>query len=66
MRPKPTIRFDLDGGLPSDLPSVNQDVTLMVKGKLVKIASKGADYNDFDSITVRPSRVKVEGGKKNG
>ena len=61
---KPTIRFELADGLPGHLPQVNQDVTLVVKGKLVKVASKDADYNDFAYITVRPSKVAVEGGKK--
>mgnify|MGYP001562516634 FL=1 len=63
-KPKPTIRFDLDEGLPSHLPQVNSDVTLLVKGKLVKVAAKDAEYNDFAAITVRPSKVTVEGGKK--
>ena len=65
-KPKPTIRFDLDAGLPSDLPSVNQDVTLTVSGKLVKVAAKNADYNDFDNITVRPSKVTVGKQGKRG
>ena len=63
-KPKPTIRFDLDEGLPGHLPQVGQDVSLMVKGKLVKVAAKDAEYNDFACITVRPSKVTVEGGKK--
>ena len=65
-KPKPTIRFDLDEGLPGHLPQVNEDVTLVVKGKLVKVAAKDADYNDFACITVRPSKVAVEGGSKKG
>lgn len=65
-KPKPTIRFDMDDGLPGHLPQVNQDVTLLVKGKLVKVQAKNADYNEFDNIMVRPSSVKVEGGGKRG
>ena len=66
-KPKPTIRFELADGLPSHLPQVNQDVTLTVRGKLVKVAAKGADYDSFDCITVQPSKVTVEGGgKKHG
>ena len=63
---KPTIRFELADGLPSHLPQVNQDVTILVKGKLVKVAAKEADYNDLATITVRPSKVTVEGGSKKG
>ena len=63
-RPKPTIRFELDDGLPSHLPQVNQDVSILVKGKLVKVAAKGADYDSYDCITVQPSKVTVAGGKK--
>lgn len=58
-KPKPTIRFDLDDGLPGHLPQVGQDVSLMVKGKLVKVAAKDAEYNDYPSIAVRPSSVVV-------
>ena len=65
-KPKPTIRFELEDGLPSHLPQVNQDVTLMVRGKLVKVAAKGADYDSYDCITVQPSKVTVEGGGKKG
>mgnify|MGYP001558203306 CR=1 FL=1 len=64
MKPKPTIRFELADGLPGHLPQVNQDVTLTVKGKLVKVAAKGADYDSYDCITVQPSKVTVEGGGK--
>ena len=63
-RPKPTIRFELDDGLPGHLPQVEQDLTLTVKGKLIKVAAKDADYNEFACITVRPSKVTVAGGKK--
>jgi len=63
-KPKPTIRFELEDGLPSHLPQVNSDVTLMVRGKLVKVAAKGADYDSYDCITVQPSKVTVEGGGK--
>jgi len=64
LRPKPTIRFDLGEGLPSRLPAVNSEVTLTVKGTLVKIAAKDADFNEYATITVRPSSVVVNDGKK--
>ena len=63
-KPKPTIKFDLGDGLPPHLPSVNSEVTLTVKGTLVKVAAKDAEYNDYACITVRPSSVVVNGGKK--
>ena len=63
-KPKPTIRFELDDGLPAHLPAVESEITLIVKGTLVKVAAKDADYNDFACITVRPSSVVVNGGKK--
>ena len=63
-RPKPTIRFELPDGLPGHLPQVEQAVTLTVKGTLVKTAAKDAEYNDYASITVRPSGVVVNNGKK--
>ncbi len=50
--------------MPANLPQVNQDVTILVKGKLIEVEAKNADYNNFDSIRVRPSKVTVEGGKK--
>jgi len=63
-KPKPTIRFELDDGLPPHLPAVESEITLTVKGKLVKVAAKDAEYNDYANITVRPSSVVVNDGKK--
>ena len=65
-KPKPTIKFNLGDGLPAHVPSVNSEVTLTVKGTLVKVAAKDAEYNDYANITVRPSKVTVGGGGKKG
>jgi len=43
---------------------VESEITLIVKGKLVKVAAKDAEYNDYANMTVRPSKVTVEGGGK--
>jgi hypothetical protein len=65
-RPKPTLRFEMPDGLPKDLPEVESEVSLNVRGKLVKVAAKDAEYNDYACLTVRPESVTVAKGKKRG
>ena len=64
-RPKPTVRFELPDGLPKNLPDVESTVSLVVRGKLIRVAAKDGDYTgEFPCITVRPDSVVVQG--KNG
>jgi len=63
-KPKPTIRFEFPDGLPKDLPNVEESVSLMVRGKLLKIAAKGGDYDMYATLTVQPDSVRVMSKEK--
>lgn len=63
-RPKPSVEFDLPEGLPSGLPEVKQDVTVVVKGKLLRVqAGRKGDWPQYDSIKIQPESVAVSGHK---
>jgi len=58
-KPQPTIHFELPDGLPKNLPDVESSVSLVVRGKLLKIAAKDGDY-EFPCLTLRPDSVTLK------
>jgi hypothetical protein len=60
--PPPEVRFELEDGLPANLPSVGKQVTLTVSGELCKVAKD--EWDNRDCITVRRPKVKLTSGGK--